>query len=169
VPQCGCAAGKAAHASTSRVERRTLCEIHYKAGCFAPASYLPNLKHAGILNQGLFLESVECIVLRKSWTGYAIRCIFLRHQSFTFPRRTRILSSGALNSLFASIERLCATSGAMRGLLSVLSVRSLVLLSAFRHIGALAGPSINVALRASFDSAPYLVELLYVLTQWCAQ
>jgi hypothetical protein len=155
VPQCGCAAGKAAHASTSRVERRTLCEIHYKAGCFAPASYLPNLKHAGIL--------------RKSWTGYAIRCIFLRHQSFTFPRRTRILSSGALNSLFASIERLCATSGAMRGLLSVLSVRSLVQLSAFRHIGALAGPSINVALRASFDSAPYLVELLYVLTQWCAQ
>ena len=50
----------------------------------------------------------------------------------------------------------------MRGLVSVLSVRTLVLLSAFRYIGTLAGPSINVALRASFNSAPYLVELLYV-------
>ncbi|KAF2687800.1 glycosyltransferase family 24 protein [Lentithecium fluviatile CBS 122367] len=48
----------------------------------------------------------------------------------------------------------------MRGLMSLLSVRSLFLLGAYRHIGALAGPNINVALRASFNSAPYLVELL---------
>jgi hypothetical protein len=50
----------------------------------------------------------------------------------------------------------------MRALRSPLSAKALLLLSASRFIGALAGPSINVALRASFDSAPYLVELLYV-------
>lgn len=35
--------------------------------------------------------------------------------------------------------------------------------SFFLHTkSALAAPSVNVALRASFDAAPYLVELLYV-------
>ncbi|KAF2634192.1 UDP-glucose:glyco protein glucosyltransferas-like protein [Massarina eburnea CBS 473.64] len=48
----------------------------------------------------------------------------------------------------------------MRVFGSLVHVRGLALLSAFSHIGALAGPSINVALRASFNSAPYLVELL---------
>ncbi|KAF2711570.1 glycosyltransferase family 24 protein [Pleomassaria siparia CBS 279.74] len=49
----------------------------------------------------------------------------------------------------------------MRALASLLSAKSLFVLCAFRHIGAsLAGSSINVALRASFSSAPYLVELL---------
>ncbi|PSN64480.1 UDP-glucose:glyco protein glucosyltransferase precursor [Corynespora cassiicola Philippines] len=48
----------------------------------------------------------------------------------------------------------------MRVLASLLSVKALFILSAFKHIGAHAGPSINVALRASFASAPYLVELL---------
>ncbi|KAF2007685.1 glycosyltransferase family 24 protein [Amniculicola lignicola CBS 123094] len=48
----------------------------------------------------------------------------------------------------------------MRAFRSSLGWRGLLILSAFRSIGALAGPSINVALRASFNSAPYLVELL---------
>ncbi|KAF1963536.1 hypothetical protein CC80DRAFT_8234 [Byssothecium circinans] len=48
----------------------------------------------------------------------------------------------------------------MRVFSPLLSARNLALLSAFSHLGALAGPSINVALRASFSSAPYLVELL---------
>ncbi|KAF2730093.1 UDP-glucose:glyco protein glucosyltransferas-like protein [Polyplosphaeria fusca] len=48
----------------------------------------------------------------------------------------------------------------MRVLGSTLSLKTLFILSAFRSIGSLAGPSINVALKASFDSAPYLVELL---------
>lgn len=40
-------------------------------------------------------------------------------------------------------------------------VQGFALFSALWNIGVLAGPSINVALRASFNSAPYLVELLY--------
>ncbi|KAF2244725.1 glycosyltransferase family 24 protein [Trematosphaeria pertusa] len=48
----------------------------------------------------------------------------------------------------------------MRAFTSLLSARCLLVLSAFKHIGAFAGPGINVALRASFNSAPYLVELL---------
>ncbi|KAF2848212.1 glycosyltransferase family 24 protein [Plenodomus tracheiphilus IPT5] len=48
----------------------------------------------------------------------------------------------------------------MRAPASSLSARALLALSAFRHIGALASPSINVALRAAFNPAPYLVELL---------
>ncbi|KAH5085410.1 hypothetical protein HBH95_026520 [Parastagonospora nodorum] len=43
---------------------------------------------------------------------------------------------------------------------SLLGARGLFALSAVHHIGALASPSINVALRASFSPAPYLVELL---------
>jgi hypothetical protein len=39
---------------------------------------------------------------------------------------------------------------------------SLVLLAAFRPFRASASPSINVNLHASFQSPPYLVELLYV-------
>jgi UDP-glucose:glycoprotein glucosyltransferase len=42
----------------------------------------------------------------------------------------------------------------------MLSARGLFALSAVHHIGAFASPSINVALRASFNPAPYLVELL---------
>lgn len=42
----------------------------------------------------------------------------------------------------------------------MLSAKALFALCAFKHIGALASPSINVALRASFNPAPYLVELL---------
>ncbi|KAF2478130.1 UDP-glucose:glyco protein glucosyltransferas-like protein [Lindgomyces ingoldianus] len=41
-----------------------------------------------------------------------------------------------------------------------LSLRSLLVLSAFGSLRAFASPSINVALRASFNSAPYLIELL---------
>ncbi|KAF2272120.1 UDP-glucose:glyco protein glucosyltransferase precursor [Westerdykella ornata] len=41
-----------------------------------------------------------------------------------------------------------------------LCAKALLLLGASRFIGVLAGPSINVALRASFNSAPFLVELL---------
>ncbi|PVH95620.1 glycosyltransferase family 24 protein [Periconia macrospinosa] len=50
----------------------------------------------------------------------------------------------------------------MRVLNPLFRLQSLALLSAVvGHIGVLArGPSINVALRASFNSAPYLVELL---------
>ncbi|KAF1979808.1 hypothetical protein BU23DRAFT_106258 [Bimuria novae-zelandiae CBS 107.79] len=48
----------------------------------------------------------------------------------------------------------------MRALNSLLGVRGLLVLSAWRYLGVLAGPTINVALRASFSSAPYLVELL---------
>lgn len=48
----------------------------------------------------------------------------------------------------------------MRAPASFLSARSFLALSAFRHIGAWASPSINVALRAAFNPAPYLVELL---------
>jgi UDP-glucose:glycoprotein glucosyltransferase len=51
----------------------------------------------------------------------------------------------------------------MRAFRPSLSAKRLLLLSATGFIGALAGPNINVALRAAFDSAPYLVELLYVL------
>jgi len=48
----------------------------------------------------------------------------------------------------------------MRVLNSFLSARGLAVFLACERIGALAGPTINVALRASFNSAPYLVELL---------
>ncbi|KAF1916336.1 UDP-glucose:glyco protein glucosyltransferas-like protein [Ampelomyces quisqualis] len=48
----------------------------------------------------------------------------------------------------------------MRSPTSILSARSLFALGALHHIGAHASPSINVALRASFSPAPYLVELL---------
>ncbi|KAF1828876.1 hypothetical protein BDW02DRAFT_511256 [Decorospora gaudefroyi] len=48
----------------------------------------------------------------------------------------------------------------MRASAAALSAKALFVLSAFRHIGVLANPSINVALRASFHPAPYLVELL---------
>ncbi|CAN9430885.1 unnamed protein product [Alternaria alternata] len=48
----------------------------------------------------------------------------------------------------------------MRASASILSAKALLVLSAFRHSGAHAGPSVNVALRASFNPAPYLVELL---------
>ncbi|KAE8868844.1 hypothetical protein PTNB73_03897 [Pyrenophora teres f. teres] len=48
----------------------------------------------------------------------------------------------------------------MRASASLLSAKALLALSAFRHIGAYASPSINVALRAAFSPAPYLVELL---------
>lgn len=43
---------------------------------------------------------------------------------------------------------------------SALGAKALLVLSAFRHAGVIAGPSINVALRAAFNPAPYLVELL---------
>jgi hypothetical protein len=43
---------------------------------------------------------------------------------------------------------------------TVLSARTLLALSAFGRIGALAESNINVALQASFAPAPYLVELL---------
>ncbi|KAF2195512.1 glycosyltransferase family 24 protein [Zopfia rhizophila CBS 207.26] len=48
----------------------------------------------------------------------------------------------------------------MRALRSPLSPKSLFILSAFRPLYTFASPSINVALRASFNPAPYLVELL---------
>ncbi|KAH6643992.1 UDP-glucose:glycoprotein glucosyltransferas-like protein [Boeremia exigua] len=48
----------------------------------------------------------------------------------------------------------------MRTPASLLSARALVALSAFSRIGALADSSINVALQAAFNPAPYLVELL---------
>ncbi|KAH7118897.1 UDP-glucose:glycoprotein glucosyltransferase-like protein [Dendryphion nanum] len=48
----------------------------------------------------------------------------------------------------------------MRVLVGSLSKKAFFALSAIRAIGVLAGPSINVALRASFNAAPYLVELL---------
>ncbi|KAL6707789.1 killer toxin resistant protein [Coniothyrium glycines] len=48
----------------------------------------------------------------------------------------------------------------MRASASSLSAKALLALGAFRHIGALAGSSINVQLRAAFRPAPYLVELL---------
>ncbi|KAF2268500.1 hypothetical protein CC78DRAFT_510304 [Lojkania enalia] len=48
----------------------------------------------------------------------------------------------------------------MRALRSSLRLNSLFALCAFRSIGVLASPSINVGLRASFNAAPYLVELL---------
>ncbi|KAI8939197.1 hypothetical protein NX059_005027 [Plenodomus lindquistii] len=48
----------------------------------------------------------------------------------------------------------------MRASASSLSAKALIALSAFRHIGASASPSINVALKAAFNPAPYLVELL---------
>ncbi|KAJ4375310.1 killer toxin resistant protein [Neocucurbitaria cava] len=48
----------------------------------------------------------------------------------------------------------------MRASASSLSARALFALGAITHIGAFASPSINVALRASFNPAPYLVELL---------
>lgn len=62
-----------------------------------------------------------------------------------------------------SSAKLHITLGAMRALNSLVGARGLVLLSAWSPLGALAGPTVNVALRASFHSAPYLVELLYVL------
>jgi UDP-glucose:glycoprotein glucosyltransferase len=43
---------------------------------------------------------------------------------------------------------------------SLLGVQGLFALSAVHHIGAHASPSINVALRASFSPAPFLIELL---------
>ncbi|KNG45048.1 glycosyltransferase family 24 protein [Stemphylium lycopersici] len=48
----------------------------------------------------------------------------------------------------------------MRASASTLSAKALLALGAFKHIGALASPSINVALQAAFNPAPYLVELL---------
>ncbi|KAF2115554.1 UDP-glucose:Glyco protein glucosyltransferase-domain-containing protein [Lophiotrema nucula] len=48
----------------------------------------------------------------------------------------------------------------MRVLQLPLGLKALFVLSAFNPLGACAGPTINVALRASFNSAPYLVELL---------
>ncbi|KAH7081876.1 UDP-glucose:glycoprotein glucosyltransferase-domain-containing protein [Paraphoma chrysanthemicola] len=48
----------------------------------------------------------------------------------------------------------------MRASASLLSAPSLFALSALQSIGAFASPDINVALRASFSPAPYLVELL---------
>ncbi|KAJ4303236.1 killer toxin resistant protein [Kalmusia sp. IMI 367209] len=48
----------------------------------------------------------------------------------------------------------------MRALNSLLGARGLFVLCACGLLGARAGPTINVALRASFNSAPYLVELL---------
>ncbi|EUC49820.1 glycosyltransferase family 24 protein [Bipolaris oryzae ATCC 44560] len=48
----------------------------------------------------------------------------------------------------------------MRASASVLGAKALFVLTAFRHMGTLASPSINVALRAAFNPAPYLVELL---------
>jgi UDP-glucose:glycoprotein glucosyltransferase len=48
----------------------------------------------------------------------------------------------------------------MRAPASTLCAKALFALSAFKHLGALASPSINVALQASFSPAPYLVELL---------
>jgi hypothetical protein len=45
--------------------------------------------------------------------------------------------------------------GAMRALHGLL-------LSAATQLCVRAGPTVNVALRASFNAAPYLVELLYV-------
>ena len=61
-----------------------------------------------------------------------------------------------------SSAKLHKTLGAMRALNSLVGARGLVLLSAWSPLGVLAGPTVNVALRASFHSAPYLVELLYV-------
>ncbi|KAF2134396.1 glycosyltransferase family 24 protein [Dothidotthia symphoricarpi CBS 119687] len=48
----------------------------------------------------------------------------------------------------------------MRASASLLSAKTLFALSTLKHIGALASPSINVALEASFSPAPFLVELL---------
>lgn len=48
----------------------------------------------------------------------------------------------------------------MRTRASVLSANALLALSAFSYSGALADGNINVALQASFNTAPYLVELL---------
>ncbi|KAF9733467.1 hypothetical protein PMIN03_005521 [Paraphaeosphaeria minitans] len=48
----------------------------------------------------------------------------------------------------------------MRALNGLLGARGLALLSASGLVGVLAGPTVNVALRASFNAAPYLVELL---------
>lgn len=48
----------------------------------------------------------------------------------------------------------------MRASASVLGAKALFVLAAFRHMGTLASPSINVALQAAFNPAPYLVELL---------
>ncbi|KAJ4366515.1 killer toxin resistant protein [Ascochyta clinopodiicola] len=48
----------------------------------------------------------------------------------------------------------------MRASTSLLSAKTLFALSAFTQIGVIADSSINVALRASFNPAPYLVELL---------
>jgi UDP-glucose:glycoprotein glucosyltransferase len=48
----------------------------------------------------------------------------------------------------------------MRASTPLLSVKTLLALSAISQIGALADSTINVALQASFNPAPYLVELL---------
>ncbi|ORY11797.1 UDP-glucose:glyco protein glucosyltransferas-like protein [Clohesyomyces aquaticus] len=48
----------------------------------------------------------------------------------------------------------------MRAFRLLLSLRSLLGLSTLAPLRASAGPTINVALRASFSSAPYLIELL---------
>ncbi|KAI4942457.1 hypothetical protein J4E91_010054 [Alternaria rosae] len=49
----------------------------------------------------------------------------------------------------------------MRASASILSAKAFLVLSAFSHIGAHAGrPGVSVALLASFNPAPYLVELL---------
>lgn len=48
----------------------------------------------------------------------------------------------------------------MRAPVASAGAKALLALGALSHIGALAGPSINVALRASFNPGPYLVELL---------
>ena len=48
----------------------------------------------------------------------------------------------------------------MRTPASLLGAKALLALSALSRIGALADSNINVALQASFNPAPYLVELL---------
>jgi UDP-glucose:glycoprotein glucosyltransferase len=48
----------------------------------------------------------------------------------------------------------------MRGSAPLLGAKALLALSAISRIGALADSNINVALKASFSPAPYLVELL---------
>lgn len=48
----------------------------------------------------------------------------------------------------------------MRASPAALGAKALLVLSALRHTGVLASPSINVALQAAFSPAPYLVELL---------
>lgn len=89
----------------------------------------------------------------------AIRCNFCDIRA-DLPNLQLELYSVNFLELQTVLEKLPARSSTMRAFTSLLSARCLLVLSAFKHIGAFAGPGINVALRASFNSAPYLVELL---------